>query len=126
MPDPTATTALAEALRAGDWEPDSNVCKCGHRGGEHDFGNWCLTCQRPEIVGPHTFSQRIDVGWCYFSSFSEAELWERATASILAHPWTHIQRAAIAAAILEPIRAQLPIGTAILSDLARLSESSDG
>ena len=74
---------LADILQDEGWEPDSNVCaSCGHRGGEHDLGNWCLTCPRPET--PPTFSGRIEAGWCYFSSHSEAELWASAVKRLIA------------------------------------------
>jgi hypothetical protein len=69
MPDPTPDP-LAEVLREQGWEPDSNVCRCGHRGGDHDLNNWCLVCQPP----------RSD----YFASYSQGELWDNAVARLRA------------------------------------------
>jgi len=69
--------ALAAALKAGGWEPGLNVCAaCGHSGGRHDLGNWCLDCPRPD-EWDHTAKSptgaKVDAGWCYFASMTETE-----------------------------------------------------
>ena len=71
---------LAGLLREQGWEPESNVCaSCGHPGGEHDLGNWCLTCPRPDVTPTgRPFTARIEAGWDYFASFTKEALWERA------------------------------------------------
>lgn len=67
-----AIVALAEALRAAGFEPDSNVCEsCGHHGSDHDLGNWCLTCPRPDgwdRTAKSPTGAKVDAGWCYFAS----------------------------------------------------------
>ena len=69
--------ALAAALKAAGWEPDFNVCaSCGHGGGDHDLGNWCLICPRPDVWNRE--------GWCYFASMTDSEKWEHGIAAILA------------------------------------------
>jgi ribosome-binding protein aMBF1 (putative translation factor) len=77
---------LAALLREQGWGPESNVCgSCGHDGGDHDLGNWCLICPRPEAttMGPF-FSDRIAAGWDYFASMTEAQKWDRSIARLIA------------------------------------------
>jgi len=58
--------SLEAILRDQGWEPESNICRCGHLGGDHySWGNRCLICED-------------DI----FSSFSEKELWARAVANL--------------------------------------------
>ena len=79
--------ALAAALKAGGWEPGLNVCAaCGHSGGRHDLGNWCLDCPRPD-EWDHTAKSptgaKVDAGWCYFASMTETEKRTHGLAAIL-------------------------------------------
>jgi len=74
---------LAERLREAGFEPDFNVCACGHHGRDHDLGNWCLLCPRPEMpVRP--LDARLAAGWCYFGSMTLAEKWSHGISAILA------------------------------------------
>ena len=58
--------SLEAILRDQGWEPESNICRCGHLGGDHSsWGNRCLICED-------------DI----FSSFSEKELWANAIAAL--------------------------------------------
>ena len=77
------------ALEAAGFEPPENVCQaCKHRGGDHDMHNWCLLCPRPAYVsGPRYFQDRINVGWCYFSSMTEGQKWEHGIAQLDFAPW---------------------------------------
>ena len=63
----TDTDRLAALLREQGWKPDSNVCRCGHLGGDHSLSNRCLICEDD-----------------YFVSYSQTELWERAAARLIA------------------------------------------
>ena len=57
---------MEQILRDQGWEPESNICRCGHLGGDHSsWGNRCLICED-------------DI----FSSFSEKELWANAIAAL--------------------------------------------
>jgi len=57
---------MEQILRDQGWEPESNICRCGHKGGDHSsWGNRCLICED-------------DI----FSSFSEKELWANAIAAL--------------------------------------------
>ena len=57
---------MEQILRDQGWEPESNICRCGHLGGDHSsWGNRCLICDD-------------DI----FSSFSEKELWANAIAAL--------------------------------------------
>lgn len=71
--------ALRGALERIGFEPPSLVCRsCGHWGSEHDLGNWCLVCPRPETWDRNAKSptgSKVDAGWCYFSSMSSEERW---------------------------------------------------
>jgi len=58
--------SLEQILRDQGWEPESNICRCGHLGGDHSsWGNRCLICED-------------DI----FASFSEKELWAWAVANL--------------------------------------------
>jgi len=57
---------MEQILRDQGWEPESNICRCGHKGGDHSsWGNRCLICED-------------DI----FASFSEKELWAWAVANL--------------------------------------------
>jgi hypothetical protein len=59
-------TTLAEILEEQGWEPESNICRCGHLGGDHSsWGNRCLICDD-------------DI----FASYSRKELWAQAVANL--------------------------------------------
>ena len=80
----TPEAALAAALRLAGFEPDFNVCaSCGHDGGDHDLGNWCLLCPRPDVPA-RPIDGRLAAGWCYFASMTASEKWEHGIAAILA------------------------------------------
>ena len=65
-----AIREMAAILKAEGWEPDSNVCRCGHHGGDHtSWGNWCLICEPPQSDA--------------FASFSDRELWDRAVGRLI-------------------------------------------
>lgn len=67
---PTMPDNLAELLRSEGWEPDSNVCLCGHLGGDHNLNNICLLCE--------------PFGIDRFGSFSQSALWDRAISRLRA------------------------------------------
>ena len=78
------TDALRDALAAAGFEPDFNVCSaCGHHGGDHDGGNWCLVCPRPEMPA-RPIDSRLAAGWCYFASMTKDEQWEHGIAALRA------------------------------------------
>jgi hypothetical protein len=80
----TGTQALAERLHSAGFTPDFNVCaSCGHHGGQHDLGNWCLLCPRP-AMDARPIDARLAAGWCYFGSMTETEKWDHGLAAILA------------------------------------------
>jgi len=57
---------MEQILRDQGWEPESNICRCGHKGGDHSsWGNRCLICED-------------DI----FASFSEKELWANAVTAL--------------------------------------------
>jgi len=57
---------MEQILRDQGWEPESNICRCGHLGGDHSsWGNRCLICEDDT-----------------FASFSEKELWANAIAAL--------------------------------------------
>ena len=67
---------MEQILRDQGWEPETNICRCGHKGGDHSsWGNRCLICEDDT-----------------FASFSEKELWANAVAAleaagvVLIHP----------------------------------------
>ncbi len=67
--------SLMDALRSAGFTPDDNICaRCGHHGGDHDLGNWCLVCPRPEMPA-RPIERRLAAGWCYFSSMTKDEQW---------------------------------------------------
>ena len=67
-----------DALTAAGFDPDFNWCgACGHHGSDHDLGNWCLLCPRPEMP-TRPFDARIKAGWCYFGSMTLDEQWTHA------------------------------------------------
>lgn len=72
--------ALRRALTLAGFEPPDNVCAaCHHLGGDHDLGNWCLVCPRPDNWDRTVKSltgAKVDAGWCYFSSMNIDERWE--------------------------------------------------
>ena len=70
------------ALKAAGFEPPENVCaSCGHDGGDHDGGNWCLLCPRPNRPA-RPIAGRLAVGWCYFASMTEEQKWEHGLAAL--------------------------------------------
>jgi len=59
---------MEQILRDQGWEPESNICRCGHKGGDHSsWGNRCLICDDDT-----------------FASFSEKELWANAVSTLKA------------------------------------------
>ena len=57
---------MEQILRDQGWEPETNLCRCGHKGGDHSsWGNRCLICEDDT-----------------FASFSEKELWANAIAAL--------------------------------------------
>jgi hypothetical protein len=86
---------LAKALHDARFDPPENICaSCGHDGGDHDLGNWCLLCPRPEAFP--SFSARSAAGWDFFSSMTEAERWAHGATALRNHP----DRLRIAASLL--------------------------
>lgn len=73
-----------ERLRDAGFEPPENVCAaCMHKGGDHDLGNWCLLCPRPDVaIGPtdHFVDKRVAAGWCFFTSMTETQKWAHGAA----------------------------------------------
>ncbi len=83
-PGPLDAETLARALRTAGFEPDFNICaSCGHSGGDHDLGNWCLLCPRPDVPA-RPIDGRLAAGWCFYSSMTHSEKWEHGAAAILA------------------------------------------
>lgn len=78
------TAELRAALEAAGFEPDFNVCaRCKHHGGDHDLGDWCLLCPRPEMPA-RPIEARLAAGWCYFASMTEDEKWDHGVARLRA------------------------------------------
>lgn len=78
---------LAGALRVAGFDPPDNVCKaCGHHGGDHDLGNWCLICPRPDLdpAVKWPMDARLKAGWCYFGSMNAEERWTYGKDALLA------------------------------------------
>jgi len=79
---------LRTALEAAGFKPDDNVCaSCGHHGGDHDLGNWCLVCPRPldwDRNAKSPTGAKAAAGWCFFGSMTSAEQWEHAMAKLQA------------------------------------------
>ena len=77
---------LREALEWAGFAPPENVCvACNHKGGDHDLGNWCLVCPRPDDWDRSAKSPtgaKIDAGWCYFASMTNAQRWEYGIAAL--------------------------------------------
>jgi hypothetical protein len=70
------------ALAAAGFSPHENVCaSCKHPGGDHDLGNWCLICPRPDVP-IRSVGARLAAGWCYFASMTEAEQWAYGLAAL--------------------------------------------
>ena len=70
------------ALAAAGFHPPENVCaQCGHSGGDHDLGNWCLLCPRPDVPA-RPIDGRLAAGWCYFASMTNAQKWEHGLAAL--------------------------------------------
>ena len=86
-----ATRDTPEAtLKAAGFEPPENVCaSCGHDGGDHDGGNWCLLCPRPNRPA-RPIAGRLAVGWCYFASMTEEQKWEHGLAIL--DGWTLVPK----------------------------------
>jgi hypothetical protein len=85
-----ARADLAARLREARFEPPDNICaRCHHDGGDHDLGNWCLICPRPDVPA-RPIEGRLAAGWCYFSSMTEDERWTFGLARLAeeaAHVW---------------------------------------
>jgi hypothetical protein len=69
-------------LAAAGFDPPENVCAaCKHSGGDHDGGNWCLLCPRPDVPA-RPIDGRLAVGWCYFTSMTKAQKWAYGIAAL--------------------------------------------
>lgn len=83
-----AESALTrERLEAAGFDtPNDNVCaSCGHAGGDHDLGNWCLLCPRPDDwdrTAKSPTGAKSAAGWCFFASMTTEQRWDRALAAL--------------------------------------------
>ena len=82
----TRQDRLRAGLAIAGFEPPDNVCaSCGHHGGRHDLGNWCLDCPRPDDwnrTAKSPTGAKVAAGWCFFGSMSKDEQWEYGVAAL--------------------------------------------